>query len=324
MPVYNAAATLQRAVDAIRAQTCPDWELLLADDGSTEATPDLAAHLADMDPRIHSLPGAHRGIVHTLNHAAARARGKYLARMDADDWSHPTRLEKQAACLEENPGMTLCGTLVSVVGEEVRSGLKRYQSWVNSLTEHEDIVRELFIECPIVHPTFMLPRTAFEEVGGYEDHPWPEDYDLILRLWRRGLRFGKVPECLLEWTDSPRRLQRSDTRYAEAAFRAIKRHYLFQTYLHRDRPFLQWGAGEVGNRWLREWETRRPDAVIDIKESKIGAKIHGYQVIPPGAIQQYPEAFILVAVGAPGARHIIRDWFAERGCVEVRDFLFLA
>ena len=98
----------------------------------------------------------------------------------------------------------------------------------------------------------------------------------------------------------------------------------FEGPLRGGRPFYQWGAGEVGKRWLREWQERKPEAVVDINPRKIGRRIHDAPVIAPEDLPPPGETFVVVAVGAPGARTDIRDWLTPRGYEETRDFLFLA
>lgn len=324
MPAWNAAATLPAAVDSIRSQTFQDWELLVVDDGSTDESGETADRLAREDARIRTLHTPHRGIVAALNTAAEAARGRLLARMDADDLSLPHRLEAQHALVEADPGIGLCGGIVRITGDQAGSGTRRYEAWVNGLLTHEDIVREILVECPVPHPTFLMPKALFEELGGYRDCGWPEDYDLVLRVWRAGRRFAKPSVPVLEWRDHGRRLSRSDPRYAEAAFRRCKRHYLAKSGGADGRRFFQWGAGEVGKRWLREWEAFRPEAVVDINPRKIGRTIHGTPVIAPENLPPPGNVFIVAAVGTPGARDDIRGTLFPRGYTEGRDFLFLA
>jgi len=324
LPFRDAADTLAEAVESIRGQTFDAWELVLFDDGSTDGSWAVAEAHAARDARIRPVRSRHVGIVEALRQACATGQGGLIARMDADDVAAPTRLAKQVALMLEDPAVALCGTQVAMAGARVGSGRRRYEAWVNALVTHESMVRDLFIECPAPHPTFMVRRDAYEQVGGYQDHGWAEDYDLVLRFFLAGFRFAKVPEPLLDWRDSPDRLSMVDPRYSPAAFRSLKRHYLFKTYLDGATSFYQWGAGEVGKQWLREWGDRRPQAVVDINPRKIGRVIHGVTVIPPDELPGPLEARTLVAVGAPGARTEIRDWFAARGYRETRDFVFVA
>ena len=324
LPFYNAETTLGEAVRSIIRQSWENWELLLFDDGSTDGSPQIAEELAAEDTRIRILTSLHVGLVEALRCCCGAARGDLLARMDADDVAHADRLGAQAAYMHDAPDVALSGTLVRMVGDAIGPGRRRYERWVNNVIHHDEIVRDLFIECPIAHPTFMMRRDAFEEVGGYEDCAWAEDYDLCMRFFVRGARFGKVGQVLLDWRESGGRLSMTDPRYSPEAFRALKRYSLFKTYLAGGRTFYQWGAGEVGKIWLRDWTEDRPVAVVDVNPRKIGRKIHGFDVIAAEELPGPGEAFTLIAVGAPGARTEIREWFSARGYAELSDFLFIA
>lgn len=324
LPYFDAEDTLGAAIDSIRTQSFEDWELILFDDGSSDTSLRIAEDRAARDRRIRILPSTHVGIVAALQKACSEARGDLIARMDADDVAYPERIARQLNVMEEQPGTALCGACIRMIGPGIGYGRRRYERWINELVFHDAIVRELFVECPIPHPTFMITREAFETVGGYQDHGWAEDYDLCFRLFVAGLKFAKAPEVLLDWRESPRRLSMIDERYAPSRFRDLKRHYLFQTYLKDHDVFYQWGAGEVGKRWLREWEGPKPEAVVDINPRKIGRSIHGIPVIAPVDLPRPENAYLLVAVGAPTARQEIRDWLTPRGYRELEHFLFLA
>lgn len=164
------------------------------DDGSDDNSTEIAACFAVADTRFTLLRRPHRGIVAALRDAAHEAHAPYLARMDADDISLPDRLERQWELMQEHPGVGLCGCRVRITGPGIGSGLRRYEEWINSLISSEDHEREMLVECPIPHPAFFLRREDYIEAGGYRDGPWPEDYDLLLRLngpatvWPRRLK----------------------------------------------------------------------------------------------------------------------------------------
>ncbi|MEB3321941.1 MAG: glycosyltransferase family 2 protein, partial [Synechococcaceae cyanobacterium] len=104
MSVHNGAAFVGDALAGLRDQTFEDYELIVIDDASTDATPSLLAEAATSDPRIRILTNErHRLLVHSLNRGLAEARGRYIARQDADDISLPHRLELQVEVLEQNP-----------------------------------------------------------------------------------------------------------------------------------------------------------------------------------------------------------------------------
>jgi len=324
LPFYNAESTLERAIASIQQQTCKDWELLTVDDGSTDDSRSIVEQLAKLDSRIHIVGKDHRGIVGALQQGCAAASGHFLARMDADDFSMPLRFERQRAFMEENPKAGLCGVQVKMVGGKIGEGRQRYENWLNSMLTPALIQHDLLVECPIAHPAFFMRRECFETVGGYQDHGWPEDYDLVMRVALSEWQLGNVPEVLLEWHDIVDRLSMRDPRYEEASFRAIKRHYLMQSHLKGAKTFYQWGAGEVGKRWLREWTNRKPEAVVDIHPRKIGKRIHDIDVIAPEDLPEAGTTFIVIAVGAPGARREIRDWLNPRGYREGVEYCFIA
>lgn len=326
MPVWNAAKTLGPAIESLLNQTCPDFEFLVYDDGSSDGSLDIAQQYARADRRIRVVSAKHTGIVEALSQACSLARGLYLARMDADDVAHPSRLERQLSLMEANPQVGLCGAHVSMSGDEVGSGRLRYEAWINSLSTHEQVVRELFVECPIAHPTFFMRRDIYKHVGGYRDAGWAEDYDLCMRLWLHGARFAKVDEVLLNWCEHHDRHSMAHFRYSPEQFRALKRHFLAQSYLAslKSRRLFQWGAGEVGKFWLREWNEIVPECVVDINPRKIGKHIHQVPVIAPDDLPSPGQVFVIIAVGAPGARDEIRQFFAPRGYQECDDFVFVA
>jgi glycosyltransferase involved in cell wall biosynthesis len=307
LPCRDAAATLDESLGSMAAQTFASIQIIAVDDGSSDGTPELLAEWARRDARVECIRTPPRGIVAALNSAAGRARGEVLARMDADDIADPRRFERQMAFLDANPGLVACGTGIRYIPREVvRDGARRYERWINSVVSPDEMERDLFVECPIPHPSLMVRRDAFERIGGYRDEGWPEDYDLILRLWEVGHQFGKVAEVLLEWRERPDRLSRTDSRYGEDAFRRCKARFLGRRIA--GRSVVVWGAGPVGKSFARalQSEGQTVAAFVDLDSRKIGQTIHGAPVVHPSAIGDYREAYVVAAVGSPEARAEIR------------------
>lgn len=324
LPFHNEQRYLEEALRSVVQQRYTDWEFILVDDGSDDESPAIARKFAQNDARIRLTRIDRSGIVTALQTGCAAATGRYVARMDGDDIAHPDRLAKQTVFMEANDGIAACGSLVELFGDSLGEGMLRYEAWINGLVTPEDIAREIFVECPIAHPTLFMRRDVFEDVGGYQDRGWPEDYDLVMRIHEAGWKMAKVPERLLQWRHHSNRLSQRDTRYTLDRFRELTRHYLLRTHLANGRKFVQWGAGEVGKAWLREWDTPAPQAVIDVDPRKIGKTIHGVPVIACEEAPRPNEAFVVVAVGAPGARDEIRRWFDHRNYREIDDYVFVA
>jgi hypothetical protein len=179
MSVYNGARFLDKALYSIRDQTYRNFEFVIIDDGSSDATPEiLAGHAAD-DSRISVLSQQNRGLIESLQKGFAAASGKYIARMDADDVAKPYRLEMQVEFLTSNPGIALVGGAIEIIDSE-----SKVVATVRSPSHPEGLRRELReFGNAIAHPTVMFRRRVLEEVGGFRSaYQYAEDYDLWLRM----------------------------------------------------------------------------------------------------------------------------------------------
>lgn len=324
-PCRDAAATLPDAIASLETQTFTDFEVVAVNDGSLDDTAAVLDEWAARDARVRVLHEGRLGLVPALEAARAQAAGALLARMDADDTARPERLARQVALLDAEPGLAGCGTLVRYVPRDaLRDGALRYEAWINALVTADDVERELFVECPIPHPTLMVRRDALAAVGGYRDPGWPEDYDLVLRLWSAGFRLAKVDAVLLDWRDTPHRLSRRDPRYGENAFRRCKVHYLGRRI--GDRRIVVWGAGPVGKAFARALQDagHRIAAFVDLDPRKIGQEIHGAPVIAPAGVPALRGCFCVGAVGSPGAREEIRAMLAALGWREPEEWCAVA
>lgn len=327
LPIRDGARWLAGALDSIEAQTLRDFEVMAVDDGSIDATPAVLAERAERDRRVRVLTLPRSGIVAALEAARSAARGRYLARMDADDVARPERLERQAALLESDPSLAGCGGRIAYFPRErLGSGARRYERWINDLLTPGEIERDLFVECPIPHPTFFLRADAVEAVRGWRNPGWPEDYDLLLRLWETGARLGKVPEVVLDWRERPDRLSRTDPAYSPAAFRRCKVHWLKRTLLEGKAGAVVWGAGPTGKAFGRALQAAGVEvrAWIELDPRKIGKRIHGGPVVAPDAIDDFRGALCVAAVGQRGARAEIRAALSAAGWREMEEYVAVA
>lgn len=327
LPVRDGEGMVEAAIRSLLSQSFPDFELLVVDDGSEDRTWEVIRELAMEDARIRPIRQGPLGIVPALEQARRTARGRYLARMDADDIALAERLKAQVDLMQRDSRIVLAGTQVAYFPREaVRVGALRYEGWINGLTDHASMVRDIFVECPIAHPTFLMRADAVGMVGGYRDRGWPEDYDLLLRLWEAGGRFGKVPTVLLKWRESPGRISRNHGVYTQEAFRRCKVHHLLRTHLSGGRGVVVWGAGPVGKAFARELQLQGGTltAFVDLDPRKIGQDIHGVPVIPPDRANEFRSAFSVAAVGKGRARGEIRRTLTGLGWGELDDFVAVA
>lgn len=326
-PVRDGLRFAATALRSLSAQTFRNFEVVAVDDGSTDGTFDLLRTYAATDPRVQVVRQPARGIVAALETARRRARAPLLARMDADDVALPERLARQVELLDSDPSLAVVGCGVRIVPREgLTDGRLGYEAWLNGLRDTAALHRDIFVECPLAHPTLVMRRDAVEAVGGYREAGVPEDYDLLLRLWEAGSRLGTVPRALLEWRDRPDRLSRTDESYSPGAFRRLKVEVLSRTLLREREGAVVWGAGPTGKAFcLALREVGVPvRAFVDPDPRKVGQVIHGARVVPPDGVGRFRGALVLGAVSGPIPRKEIRDAMAGAGFREGVDFVAVA
>lgn len=181
MPVYNAENYVKEAVDSILTQSFEDFELLLLNDGSTDASPNILEQINDSRVRIINNV-KNLGLIETLNRGLKEAKGQYIARMDADDISLPKRFEKQVDFLDKHEDYVLVGTNVQLFGESDKQ---------SELWEEDEMIRlAIYFENPMAHPSTMFRSKVISEhqIAYSSKHLHAEDWE----FWHQIMKYGKV------------------------------------------------------------------------------------------------------------------------------------
>lgn len=182
MPVRDGAPWLSEACLSILGQSLANLELIVIDDGSSDASPDILSALAAADRRLRWQRQAPLGLVAALDHGLGLAEAPLLARLDADDVALPTRLALQSAFMAAHPDVVLLGSWA----HRIDAGGRRLGR-LDPPTAHHDLVRQLAARNPFVHSTVMMRTAAARRIGGYRAAcDGAEDYDLWLRLSEQG------------------------------------------------------------------------------------------------------------------------------------------
>jgi len=322
----DAAATLPRMLRSVQRQTLTDWQCVVVDDGSRDASAGIVAETAARDRRVELVAGDGSGVVAARNLGLAACRAPRVALLDADDVAHPRRLEKQAAALDARAEWLAVACHVRYVPRAaLGDGMRAYESWLNSMRAPEDLHRERFIEMPAGHPALMLRTDALRAVGGWRERGWPEDWDLLLRLLAGG-DVGVVPERLLAWRVRAESLSRTSPAYTQEAFNRCRAAFLAEQYLAGEESYALWGYGGTGRALRRALAEhgKRLERVVELHPGRLGQRIHGAPVVPPEALADTRPRRLVVSVAGAHPRAQVRAALATMGYVEQRDFICAA
>jgi glycosyltransferase involved in cell wall biosynthesis len=326
LPARDAESTLPACLRSIERQTLVDFECVIVDDGSRDATLRLARGAERRDARFTVLSTGRLGLVAALNAGLERCRGCYVARMDADDLMHKQRLGAQVRALQAAPELSGVGCHVRVFPRShLDTGLRDYERWLLQVESARQVREEAFVECPLPHPTWVLRRNVLANLG-YRDRGWAEDYDLLLRLLAGGGEMGVVPRRLLAWRDASGRLWRTGESYRLDRFQACKAAFLAEGFLSRTDRYVLWGYGETGKALRRALlaHGKEPSHIVELHPGRLGERIHGAPVIPPERLPSLPTGPIVVSVAGACARGEIRTSLSRMGFRELVDFVCAA
>jgi glycosyltransferase involved in cell wall biosynthesis len=266
LPVYNAADFLAQTIQSILAQTFTDFELLLINDGSTDHSVSIVNTFTDSRIRlVHNEKNI--GLIATLNKGAVLARGRYIARMDADDIALPQRLEKQVAFLDSNTGVDVVAAFVDFINTD---GEVTGQWSVDRDAATEAGIRRLMpgTNC-IAHPSVMIRTDVLRKFLYSDAQKGAEDYDLWLRMLAAGKRIAKLPEVVLHY-----RIHAASITVQLKAAEPVEKRLL---RIKRKFVAAEIGRGRLGNvllyvlysmlrNWARHWKQNKiPVALRSIK-----------------------------------------------------------
>lgn len=220
MGAYNAEKTLNRCIDSILKQTYQDWVFIICDDGSFDNTSCILSQYKEKYPDKFILlsNNKNKGLAYTLNHCLSYVQSEYIARMDADDISLPSRFYSQIEFLDQHKEYSFVGCAVERFDE---NGV-----WEKSFIKNSDPDISMFYYSSVfVHPTVMIRKNVLKNVNGYKDIWYTkrcEDYDLWMRLYAKSFKGYILKEILFQYYDGEDSLVKKKYRYriCEAVMRA--------------------------------------------------------------------------------------------------------
>lgn len=309
MPVKNTAPYLHDCLNSILHQTYSNWELIAVDDASDDNSLLILQKYALIDQRIRVVPNNGKGVIDALKTAYAHAKGEYISRMDSDDINALQKFEQMYQQLSEaGKGHIALGQVEYFAEEGLGEGYLQYQLWLNELIFQGSGFSEVYKECVIPSPCWLLHREDLDACGAFKSTFFPEDYDLCFRMYKAGLHCIPAAQVLLKWRDRPLRTTRIDKNYKAEKLLWLKCHYFLDIDYHSEKQLVLWGAGKRGKfiaRFLNERDIQF--SWVCNNEKKIGKMIYKNQLKSTHKLEDIKDKQIIISVANPAEQQEIRS-----------------
>lgn len=324
MPVKNTSRYLEECLNSILYQTCINWELLAVDDNSTDDSFNVLEKYAATDNRIKVLKNNGNGIIPALQLGYSKSSGQFITRMDSDDIMVAEKLSEMTMQLVENGIGNIALGLVSYFSKDgIGEGFSKYEQWLNGLISKGESFNEIYKECAIPSPCWMMYREDFEKCGGFSHNVYPEDYDLAFRFYENKLKCLPASKVLHQWRDYPTRTSRTHEHYADSSFIEIKLHHFLKLDYEVNKPLVVWGAGKKG-KLTAELLLRKniPFHWICDNPKKIGKDIYNQKLLSFTELENIENSQSIITVASPEAQKEIVSYFNERNYLPMADYFF--
>ena len=323
-PFKNTAPFLQECLDSIRAQSHDNWEVLMIDDHSSDSSYDLVENYAKNDSRIQLYKNRGNGIIDALRMAFSHSKGDYVTRMDSDDIMHPEKLEIMLTNLQEHGRQHVALGLVKYFGEErISEGYCQYEHWLNTLTKHGANYDEIYKECPIPSPCWMVHKDDLTLCDAFNPSRYPEDYDLTFRFYKHHMKCIPNQQVLHYWRDYKTRTSRIHFHYSQNYFLNIKLHYFLELDYDNSRALTVWGAGTKGKTVAKQLvQNKIPFVWIVDNPKKIGKRIYGCPLFDFNYLDQLQHPQSIITVANEDARRKIEVYFNAQNMRPMVDYFF--
>lgn len=324
MPVKNTSSYLEECLDSIVNQTYANWELLAVDDGSTDDSHSILEHYAQNDKRIKVFMNAGQGIIEALRIAYKNSSGEFITRMDSDDIMKASKLEVMSTQLNEIGKGHIALGLVSYFSKDgIGDGFKKYEDWLNQLSKAGNNFHEIYKECVIPSPCWMMYKSDFDMCGAFNSSVYPEDYELTFRFYANKIKPIPTQEVLHLWRDYSTRTSRTHPHYADSSFIELKVNSFLELDYDSKRNLVLWGAGSKG-KFTADLLLKKeiPFTWICDNPKKIGKDIYGKIMHPFTKLNEIENAQSIITVANPDAQEEIKTYYKDRDLIAMKDYFF--
>lgn len=324
IPFKNTEAFLAVCINSVLKQTYTNWEMILVDDFSRDGSYHLVEDFAKNDQRIKLFKNINSGIIGALKLAFKNSEGALITRMDSDDIMHKQKLEVLTNnLLKQGKKHVAIGLVHYFSDDDIGDGYRKYEDWLNNLTRTGSNYSEIYKECVIPSPCWMIHRDDFIACDSFNPNRYPEDYDLTFRFYKNGFTCIPCDKILHYWRDYPTRTSRTHEHYALNYFLDIKMHYFLKLDYDASRPLVVWGAGFKGKSVAKTLiKNAIPFYWICDNPKKIGKKIYHQKMLNFKFIEQINNAQSIITVANQDAQTYIKNYMKNLGKHHMNDYFF--
>ncbi len=324
IPFKNTAHFLSECLNSIQDQTYGNWEVLAVNDYSEDDSYELLSQYASRDARIRVFQNKGSGIIPALQTAYVHVQGEFITRMDSDDIMKPNRLDVMAKSLKKHgKGHIAVGQVKYFSERGISAGYDRYEKWINHLTATGRNYSEIYKECVIPSPCWMVHRSDFEYCNGFSPNRYPEDYDLTFRFYEMGFKIIPCAHVLHLWRDYDTRTSRTHEHYAQNYFLDIKIHYFLRLDHNPSRPLVVWGAGFKGKKISKVLLEKGIDFTwLCDNPNKINKKIYGKEMKHFKTMELFRNPQTIITVANEDAQIEIEAYLHQLGHKPMDDYFF--
>lgn len=240
----NSASFIMDSIDSIIEQSYQNWELIIVDDHSIDESTEIVKFYQSQHPNIHLLQNVEKGIIPALCLALEKSSGNFITRMDSDDKMPSNRLEIMLKkWYDSDKAKKLVTGLVNYFGDSVSEAYRNYETWLNQINLEAKQWQNIYRECVIASPNWLIQKTDLVEAGGFKNLKYPEDYHLVLRWYHNKFEILFCNEITLLWREHPERTSRNSENYQQQAFFKLKISFFLQNEF-KGENLLLWGTGK--------------------------------------------------------------------------------
>lgn len=309
LPLKNAAPWIAETIRSIQHQTFEEWELIVINDFSEDNSIEIVKEIAQKDQRIILKNNEKKGIIPALQLALTFAKGKFIARMDADDLMPNNRLSNMVNEIKESSVKTIVtGKVKYFSDKEVSEGYLSYQNWLNERIDKNDHFLHIYRECVIASPNWIAYKEAIIDHNVFDQLIYPEDYDMVFQWYEKGFQIKTIDEVTLFWREHPLRTSRNSTIYNQSSFFELKTSRFIKNY--QDKKIGVLGVNQKGKLVAKQLiENELEFSWYDLKFEQFQSPIYGITIGNPDRI----SCEILVLAIYPENRSGLEEWILKMG-----------